>query len=51
MKIRNQKYFVTAIIMEIIAIVCLITFLCNQETRYILAFLLTFTIHQIEKEA
>ena len=42
MKIRNQKYFVTAIIMEIIAIVCLITFLCNQETRYILAFLLTF---------
>lgn len=42
MKIKHQKYFVTAIIMEIIAIVCLITFLYNQETRYILAFLLTF---------
>lgn len=42
MKIKNQKYFITAIIMEIIAIICLITFLYNQETRYILAFLLTF---------
>lgn len=42
MKIKNQKNFVTAFIMEIIAIVCLITFLYNQETRYILAFLLTF---------
>lgn len=42
MKIKHQKYFVTAIIMEIIAIICLITFLYNQETRYILAFLLTF---------
>lgn len=42
MKIKHQKYFVTAMIMEIIAIICLITFLYNQETRYILAFLLTF---------
>lgn len=42
MKIKNQKYLITAIIMEIIAIVCLITFLYHQETRYILAFLLTF---------